>query len=54
MRQIEDRAYSVAEVSEPLGVSVHSLHKWVKAETPNESDQQAAELVEAKIETLKL
>ena len=30
VRQIVDRGYSVAEVSERLGVSAHSLHKWVK------------------------
>jgi transposase-like protein len=31
VRQIVDRGYSVADVSERLGVSVHSLCKWVKA-----------------------
>jgi len=31
VRQIVDRGYSVAEVSERLGVSAHSLYKWVKA-----------------------
>ena len=54
VRQIVDRGYSVAEVSERLGVSVHSLHKWVKAVTPDKSGQQATELVEAKKEILKL
>jgi len=52
--QIVDRGYSVAEVSERLGASVHSLYKWVKAVTPAKSGQQAAELVEAKKEILKL
>ena len=32
VRQIVDRGYSVTEVSERLGVSAHSLYKWVKAE----------------------
>jgi transposase len=31
VRQIIDRGYSVAEVSERIGVSPHSLYKWVKA-----------------------
>lgn len=30
VRQIVDRRYSVAEVSERLAVSAHSLYKWVK------------------------
>jgi transposase len=53
VRQIVERGYSVAEVSERLGVSSHSLYKWVKALKPGRSDQQAAELVEAKSEILK-
>jgi len=54
VRQIIERGYSVAEVSERLGVSSHSLYKWVKAVKPDTTDQQAAELVEAKSEILKL
>jgi len=54
VRQIVDRGYSVAEVSERLGGSVHSLHKWVKAVTLDKSGQQATELVEAKKEILNL
>lgn len=30
MRQIADRGYPVAEVSQRLGVSQHSLHEWKK------------------------
>ena len=33
---------------------MHSLHEWVKAVAPDKSRQQAAELVEAKKEILKL
>jgi transposase len=51
VRQIVDRGYSVAEVSERLGVSAHSLYKWVKAVKP---DEQAAALIEARSEVLKL
>ena len=54
VRQVIDRGYSVAEVADRLGVSTHSLHKWVKAVKPDQTDQQAAELVEAKSEILKL
>ncbi len=31
VRQITERGYAVSEVSERLGVSAHSLYKWVKA-----------------------
>ena len=54
VRQIVDRGYSVAEVSERLGVSAHSLHKWVKAVKPDKADEQAAELNSAKQEILRL
>jgi transposase len=54
VRQIVDRGYSVAEVSERLGVSQHSLYKWVKAIKPDKTDEQAAALVEARSEVLKL
>ena len=53
-RQIIDRGYSVAEVSERLGVSAHSLYKWVKAAKPDNTEAQAAALIEAKSEVLKL
>ncbi len=54
VRQIVDRGYSVAEVSERLGVSAHSLYKWVKAVKPDKTDEQAAALIEARSEILKL
>ncbi|CUA87072.1 Transposase [Gulbenkiania indica] len=44
----------VAEVSALLGVSSHSLYKWVKAVSPDNSEKQAAELIEAKSEILHL
>ena len=37
-----------------LGVSAHSLYKWVKAATPDDSEQRASELLQAKSEVLKL
>jgi len=54
VRQIADRGYSVAEVSERLGVSSHTLYKWVKAIKPDKTEEQAAALVEAKSEILRV
>ena len=54
VRQIVDRGYSVAEVSARLGVSSHSLYKWVKSVKPDKAEKQASELLEAKSEVLKL
>jgi transposase len=54
VRQIVERGYPVSEVAQRLGVSAHSLYKWVKAVKPNKADQHANELVEAKSEILKL
>jgi len=54
VRQVLERGYTVAEVSQRLGVSSHSLYKWAKAVKPDKSDEQAAELVEAKSEILRL
>lgn len=53
-RHIVERGYSVAEVSQRLGVSSHSLYKWVKAVKPDKTEQHAAELVETKSEVLRL
>ena len=54
VKQVTERGYSVAEVAARLGVSSHSLYKWVKAVTPDNSEKQAAELIEAKSEILRL
>ena len=54
VRQVLERGYSVVEVSERLGMSAHSLHKWVKAVKPDKSDELTEELKDAKREILKL
>ena len=54
VRQVIERGYSVADVSQRLGVSSHSPYKWVKAVTPDKKEQHAAELVETKSEILRL
>lgn len=42
------------EVSDRLGVSAHSLYKWLRAIKPDNSEQHARDLLEAKSEILKL
>lgn len=54
VRQVVERGHPVSEVSQRLGVSAHSLYKWVKAVKPNKAEQHASELLEAKSEILKL
>ena len=54
VRQITERGYSVAEVSDRLGVLAHSLYKWLRAIKPNNNEQHARDLLEAKSEILKL
>ncbi|WP_220386295.1 IS3-like element ISEc15 family transposase [Klebsiella pneumoniae] len=54
VRQITERGYSIAEVSERLGVSAHSLYKWLRADKPDNSGQQAQDLLDARTEILRL
>jgi len=54
VRQVVERGYPVQEVAARLGVSAHSLYKWVKSVTPTKDEKQNAELIEAKSEILRL
>ncbi|MBS7743543.1 transposase [Chelatococcus sp. HY11] len=54
VRQVIERGYSVPDVASRLGVSAHSLYKWVKALSPDRSEQQSKELLEARSEILRL
>lgn len=54
VRQVIERRFPVAEVAERVGVSAHSLYKWVKSIKPDNTEKQAAELIEAKGEILRL
>lgn len=54
VRQVVERGYSIREVAERLGVSSHSLYKWVKDVRPDKLEQHAQELVETMGEILKL
>ena len=52
VRQVLQRGYTVVEVAERVGVSAHSLYKWVRAAkaTAPENDELAA----TKLENAKL
>ena len=54
VRQVLEKGHTVPEVSDRLGVSAHSLYKWVNAVKPNDHAAQANELLDAKSEILKL
>ena len=54
VRQVTERGYSVQEVAARIGVSAHSLYKWVRAVKPDKREEQNEELLEAKRENLKL
>lgn len=54
VRQVISCGHTVAEVAAKLGVSTHSLYKWVGTVKPDKSEGQAQELIEAKSEVLKL
>jgi len=52
VRQVTERGYSVSEVAERLGVSTHSLYKWIRAAQP--ANAEASELAKSRIEVQKL
>lgn len=54
VKLVVDRGYSVADVSDRLGVSQHSIYKWIKAIAPSSTRQDELELIEAKKEILRL
>ena len=54
VRQVLDRGYAVKEVAANVGVSVHSLYKWLREAKPRPEKRQQEELLEAKREVLKL
>ena len=54
VRQVTERGYPVSEVATRVGVSAHSLYKWVKAVAPGKTEQRVGELLEAKSEILRL
>lgn len=54
VRQVTERGYKVAEVAARLGVSSHSLYKWVRAVRPSKEEERSEDLVETKKEVLRL
>ena len=54
VRQVIERGHPVAEVAVRLGVSSHSLYKWVRAVRPSKEEERSDELLESKKEVLKL
>ena len=52
VRQVLVRGYSVKEVAERVGVSTHSLYKWVRS--TREAQPEADELAATKLELQKL
>ena len=54
VKLITERGYSVSDVAERLGVSQHSIYKWLNAVQPLRNNPNEHELLEAKKETLRL
>ncbi len=54
VRQVTEKGHSVQEVAARLGVSSHSLYKWVKSVRPSKDEERGDELLDAKKEILKL
>ena len=54
VRQVTEKGHPVQEVAVRLGVSSHSLYKWVKAVRPEKDEERSDELLEAKKQILKL
>jgi transposase len=54
VRQVVERGYSVKEVSDNLGVSRHSLYKWLREVRPAPTKRLEEDLLESKRENLKL
>jgi transposase len=54
VRQVTERGHPVTEVAARLGVSSHSLYKWVRAVRPSKEEERSDELLETKKEVLRL
>ena len=52
VRQVTERGYSVRDVAARIGVSTHSLYKWVRAARP--ASGEASELAQSRLENQKL
>ncbi len=54
VRQVTQKGYSVADVADRLGVTTHSLYRWVAAARPAVEEQSADDLRQAKEEIKRL
>ncbi|MFT5442292.1 MAG: transposase [Myxococcota bacterium] len=54
VRQVIERGHSVVDVASRLGVSSHSLYKWVKDAKPSKNEERSDELLESKKEVQAL
>jgi len=54
VKLITERGYSVTDGAQRLGVSQHSIYKWLKAVQPLRNNPDEYELLEAKKEILRL
>lgn len=52
VRQVTERGYAVSDVAERIGVSSHSLYKWIRAAEP--ATAEVSELAQARLENQKL
>ncbi len=54
VRQVLEGGHAIADISNRLGVSTHSLYKWVNAVKPDATAEKDNQLLEAKSEILNL
>ena len=52
VRQVTERGYSVSDVAARIGVSSHSLYKWIRAARPGKAESD--ELAKTRLENQKL
>ncbi len=54
VRQVIERGHPVTEVAIRLGVSSHSLYKWVRSVRPSKEEERSGDLLESRKEVLRL
>ncbi len=54
VRQVLERGHPAREVAARLGVSEHSLYRWLRLARPSVEEQQATDLAEAQREIKRL